>query len=152
MLAYEKQTIKSFAWEVFKSVIPAFAGFLFAYITFSKQFDANEKDRLNGDLNKLLDVNLRYPYVEDSSFIAWWGYHESSNSDSSLRYQAYCEYVFNFLQNNCEYFNYDKEKITGFVDMDDLVSQHKGWWNMPEQRDSESYPKRFRDFIERDFK
>ena len=144
--------IKSLGWDIFKSIIPAFIGFLLAYITFSKQFDANEKSRLNENLNKLLDVNLQYPFVEDDSFISWWANHKTSNTDSSLRYQAYCEYVFNFLQNTCEYFNYDKRKISDFVDISDLINQHKDWWNMPEQKDSESYPIRFRDFIRENFK
>lgn len=132
--------------------IPAFIGFLFAYISFSKQFDANEKGRLNDNLNKLLDINLLYPYVEDSVFISWWNSHKSSSSDSSLRYQAYCEYVFNFLQNTCEYFHYDKKKILEFVDMLDLVDQHRDWLNLPEQKNSGSYPKRFLDFIDENFK
>lgn len=148
----KKQTIKSFAWEISKLIIPAFMGFLFAYITFSKQFDASEQGRLNDNLNKLLDVNLQYPYVEDSTFISWWNNHKASNSDSSLRYQAYCEYVFNFLQNTCEYFNYNKRKILRFVDLKDFVDQHREWWNMTEKNSPESFPKQFQDFIRENFK
>ena len=147
-----KQMIKSFAWEILKLTIPAFVGFLFAYISFSKQYDANEQGRLNENLNKLLDVNLQYPYVEDSAFISWWDNHKTSNSDSALRYQAYCEYVFNFLQNTCEYFDYNKRRILRFVDMRDFVDQHRGWWKMTEQVSPESFPKRLREFIEENFK
>jgi hypothetical protein len=148
----KKQTIRTLGWEITKLIIPAFVGFLFAYISFSKQFDADEKARLNENLNKLLDVNLLYPYVEDSTFIALWNNHKNTNSDSSLRYQAYCEYVFNFLQNTCEYFNYDKRKILAFVDMQDFVDQHRGWWKMTVQDSPESFPKRLRDFIQEDFR
>jgi len=148
----KKQIVKSVGWEITKLIIPAFVGFLLAYITFSKQFDANEKSRLNDNLNKLLDVNLQFPFVEDSSFITSWVKNKNSNSDSSLRYQTYCEYVFNFLQNTCEYFGYDKNKIQDFVDVHDLIGQHKEWWNMPEQKNSDSYPKPFRDFINESYK
>ena len=134
-------------WEILKLIVPAFIGFLLAYITISKQYDANEKARLNDNLNKLLDISLQYPFVEDNSFIVWWNKHKDSNNDSSLRYQAYCEYVFNFLQNTGEYFNYDKRKIADFVDASDLIIQHKDWWMMPEQRNSQSYPDKFKDFV-----
>ena len=139
-----RQSIAHKFWGLAKLIIPGFVGFVLAYITFSKQFDANEKGRLNDSLNKLLDVNLQYPFVEDNSFIARWNKNRGSNSDSSLRYQAYCEYVFNFLQNTCEYFNYDKRKIADFVDINDLLAQHKDWWLMPEQKDSQSYPEKFK--------
>jgi len=55
--------------------------------------------------------------------------------------------VFNFLQNTGEYFNYDKRKIADFVDASDLIIQHKDWWMMPEQRNSQSYPDKFKDFV-----
>jgi len=147
-----KQRIKSIAWDLLKLTIPAFLGFLLAYISFSKQFDASEKGRLNDNLNKLLDIDMQYPYLEDSVFITWWNNHKNSNSDSSLRYQAYCEYVFNFLQNTCEYFDYDKRKIIEFVDISDLLNQHIDWLNLPEQKNSQSYPKRFLDFVNKNFK
>ena len=92
-----------------------------------------------------MDINLQYPYVEDSLFIARWNENKNSNNDSSLRYQAYCEYAFNFLQNVSEYFNYNKSKIQSFVDMKDLIDQHKDWINMPEQKGA--YPKEFFEFI-----
>jgi hypothetical protein len=143
----KNQPVKPFIWEILKLIIPAFIGFLLAYITFSKQYDANEKGRLNENLNKLLDKDFEYPFLEDSSFIAWWDKHKESNCDSSLRYQAYCAYVFNFLQNTCEYFDYNKRKITDFVDAEDLISQHKGWWMMPEQTNARSYPEKFKEFV-----
>ena len=143
----KKEPIKSIAWEILKLIIPASIGFLLAYITFSKQYDANEKGRLNENLNKLLDIDLQYTFVEDSAFIAWWDKHQGSNSDSSLKYQVYCEYVFNFLQNTGEYFNYNKRKIADFVDAEDLITQHKGWWMAPAQMNSHSYPDKFKEFI-----
>jgi len=146
-----KQKIRSIGWEISKLIVPAFVGFLFAYITFSKQYDANEKGRLNDNLNKLLDIDIQHPYVEDSSFIAWWSKNKNSNKDSALIYQTYCEYVFNFLQNTCEYFKYDKEKIDAFVDMGDLVRQHIDWFNSPEDKNSDSYPKRFIDFLRKNY-
>jgi hypothetical protein len=138
---------RSYLWDLTKLIISAFLGFLFAYITFSKGFDANEKGRLNDNLNKLLEVNLQYPFVEDSIFIAKWNVNEDIGNDSALRYETYCEYLFNFAQNLCEYFKYDKRKIEDFMNIDDLIAQHKGWWKRSDEKNYASFPKRFGDFI-----
>jgi len=143
----KKGKIRNIVWEITKLIIPAFVGFLFAYVTFSKEYDATEKDRLNNSLNKILDINLQYPFVEDSVFIAHWNLNKDSNSDSSLRYQTYCEYVFNFLQDACGYYKYNKKKIAAFIDLSDLILQHKEWWDLPEQQLSDAYPKEFKQFI-----
>ena len=141
-----------YGWDVVKLLLSAFLGFLFAYFTFSKQYDATEKGRLNEDLNKLLDVSLQYPYVEDSFFIARWARNDSVGNDNALRYETYCTYVFNYAQNLCEYFDYDERKIDGFVDITNLVDQHKMWWTRPDEKNYKSYPDKFRAFIDQIYK
>ena len=147
-----KSNFKDATWELTKIVVPVLLGFGLAYITFHKEFDATEKARLNDNLNKLLDVNLQYPFVDDSVYIARWNKDKDSNSDSSLRYQTYCEYVFNFLQDVCEYYNYDRKRIAKFVDIQDLIVNQKGWWFEPAQRNAEAYPDEFKEFIDGCFK
>ena len=147
-----KEIIKKVSWEIIKLIIPAFIGFFSAYTIFSKQYDIIESNRLNDNLNKILDINLQYPFVDDSSFIARWNKNKNSISDSSYRYQTYCEYVFNYLQDVCEYYKYEKDKIRKFVDIRDLILLHKGWWSLPEQNESETYPKKFKEFINGCFK
>ena len=61
----KKATIFNASWEIIKMILSASIGFLFAYMTFSKQYDATEKGRLNENLNKILDINLQYPFVDD---------------------------------------------------------------------------------------
>jgi|SRR5579871_5205041 len=148
----KKEKLKNASWEIIKLLLSSTLGFLFAYITFSKQYNATEKARLNDNLNKILDVNLQYPFVDDSAFIVKWNLNKYSNTDSSLRYQTYCEYVFDFLQNVCEYYKYDKKEIENFIDINDLIFQQKGWWDMPEQKNSQAYPEKFKKFINSYFK
>ena len=121
----KKQRIKIILWDFTKLILPAFVGFLFAYITFSKQYDASERSRFNENLNKILDVNLEYPYIDDNDFINRWSKTPNSHSDSSIRYQTYCIFVFNFLQDISEYYKYNKERVEQYVDIEDLILQHK---------------------------
>ena len=48
----------------------------------------------------------------------------------------------------CEYFKYNREDVSGFINVKDLIWKHKGWWNLPENNDPASYPKKFKDFID----
>jgi hypothetical protein len=133
--------------EVAKLLFSALIGCGFAYFTFSKQFDATEKARLNDGLNKILDINMEYPFLVDSNFVTRWNKDKTSTKDSSIRYQTYCDYVFNFLQDVCDYYGYNKKKIDNFLDVADLIGLQKEWWNLPEQRDSDTFPEEFRDFV-----
>lgn len=117
------------------------------YITFSKQYNSDEKFRLNENINKLLDIELQYPFLEDSTFISKWERNRNSNNDSALRYLTYCEYVFNTLQNVCDYYNYDLEKIDEFMDVNDLIIMHRAYWENPELQKTES--PEFRAFVNR---
>jgi hypothetical protein len=143
---------KDYPLELFKILLPALIGFGLGYLPFHQQYDATEKGKLNQDLNQLLAMNMQYSFVEDTAFIVRWDKHkistrDVSSRDSSLKYEAYCTYVFNLLQNTAEYFHYDKEKISGFVDYYDLIDQHKGWWLRPALKNPQSYPKEFTKFV-----
>jgi hypothetical protein len=138
--------------SIITSVITTITVTALGYYTFSKQFNADEKFRLNQNLNKLLDITLQYPFLEDSAFVAWWDKNKNSNNDSSLRYQTYCEYVFNFVDDVCDYYNYDRKEIDKFIDMDDLIVLHKSWWKLPEVQNTQSYDKRFKDLVEAVYK
>lgn len=132
------EKLKTISWEISKLIIPALIGFGFAYFTFYKQFNAEQIGRLDDNLNKILDVSLQYPYVNDTVFIARWNLHKDSNSDSALRYDAYCEYTFDCLDNIADYNNYDQSKVDEYVDANDLIIGQKGWWDEPANQKSYS--------------
>jgi hypothetical protein len=135
-------------WDTLKILLSSGIAVCITYLTFSKQYNANEEARLNDDLNKIFEMNLQYPYLEDSLFISRWDQRNYPDNDSSYRYQTYCEYVFNFSEKVCEYYNYNKSKIDKFIDLEDLLIDHKIWWNLPEQKNSNSYPERFKKFVD----
>src|SRR5688572_30036450 len=92
-----------FLKSTFKAIIPTIVGFLLAYITFSKQFYSNEKGRLDTEFNKIFDYYFQYPYLLDSGFISRVNQENYSHIDSLHRYIAYCTYIFNYVQRECEY-------------------------------------------------
>jgi hypothetical protein len=115
---------------------------------FNKNYDEAGLDRLNDNLNKIEDINLQYPFIEDTAFIARWDKNKNSNSDSALRYTTYCEYVSYFVQDLAEYFKYDNKKIEDFIDVKQLIKPHKGWWGLPNDTFHVApYPKTFNDLI-----
>lgn len=141
----KKHVFKDYFPELIKMLIPVIAGFILGYFTFHKQYDATEQGKLNQDLNQLLSMNMQYPFVEDTLFIARWDKRIVSSRDSSLKYDAYCIYVFNLIENTAEYFDYDKTKISTFLDVSELITTHKKWWSIP--KNNQSYPEKFRQFI-----
>lgn len=132
------EKLKTVSWNLSKLIIPALIGYAFAYFTFYKQFNAEQIGRLDDNLNKILDVSLQYPYVNDSVFISRWNLNKDSNSDSALRYNSYCEYTFDCLDNVADYFDYNLTKVNNYVDANDLIIQQKGWWDEKENQRSYS--------------
>ena len=142
-----KQKVRSFSRDAIIAIVTAVLTTAISYYMFWKQHNTDEKFRLNENLNKLLDIDLQYPFLEDSVFVARWKTNKKSNNDSALRYEYYCIYVFNFLQNVCEYYEYDKKRIDDFVDVDDLIGLHKSWWELPENQQSQGEDPRFKQFV-----
>lgn len=134
-------------WDLFKIVLPAVVGFALAYITFNKEYDATEKARLNDNMNKLLDVDLQYPFLEDSVYIAHWAANKNAHNDSALRYQTYCTYLFNTLEDVCEYYHYSKIRIDRYMDVSDLIEMHKAWWDAYTRQNTASYGPEFVSFV-----
>ena len=133
--------------DLIKLIIPTIVGFMLAYITFSKQYYSNEKARLDNEFNKVFDYLFQYPYLVDTNFVIRANRVNYPFVDSLNRYVFYCDYIFDYLQRECEYFNYNKKRIETDLDVADLITYHKIWWNLPEQKNSASYPDKFKKFV-----
>ena len=126
--------------------------FLLNQIPFWKQYNTDEKFRLNQNINKLLDIELQYPFLEDSAFRIWWSKNQDSNSDSAQRYKTYCIYLLNFVQDVCDYYNYNAKDINDYIDLPDLVEPAKEFWRSHDPENTNSYSKKFKDLIDKSLK
>jgi len=117
-------------------IISSAVSYLLALRTFDRQNFIEEKGRLDELENKITDINLQYPYLEDSSFIQRWNAGEIIKSDSSIRYLNYCNYIFNFAESALEFYKYDTVESEKHYDLKALVKPHCGWWKLPPIEDS----------------
>ena len=137
--------INDYLLESVKLILPVILGFVLGYFPIRQQYNATEQGKLNQDLNQLLVINMQYSFVEDPVFIDRLNRHRVLSRDSSLKYEAYCAYVFNLIENTAEYFSYNKAKISHFLDINDSITTHKEWWLKPENY--KSYPEEFKQFV-----
>lgn len=42
---------------------------------------------------------------------------------------------------------YNKGEIKKFIDIEELLEEHKSWWELLEQEDASAYPPAFRRFV-----
>ena len=106
-------------------------------------------EKLGDDLNRILELGIQYPYFENKSFTQNWLASKSSNDERYLRYDIYCNLIFNYLQNVWTHFEYDKTKIEEFVDIKTWIRIHKQNWLNPveENENIDGYDEKFRQFI-----
>ena len=117
---------------------------------FSLKKDKKERyERLNAELNKLIEIAIQYPYVESKRFTSKWGDNKDSDCEQYLRYDMFCNRLYNHLHNVCKHFNYNKRKIEDFVDIKSWIRLHRQNWLNPvdENENIDGYDKKFRDFI-----
>lgn len=119
-------------------------------VLFSVRKDKKERyERLNAELNKLIEIAIQYPYVESKRFTSKWSENKDSDDEKYLRYDMFCNRLYNHLHNVCIFFDYDKQKIEDFVDVKSWIRLHKQNWLNPvdENENIDGYDKQFRDFI-----
>jgi len=140
-------TIGTIIISVLSSVATATSTFFLVYkhILYKKE----KRKELTDELNKIIEIAITYPYVESNLFTAQWSEKKDSDDERYLRYDMYCNRLYNHLHNVCEFFKYDKQKIEGFVDIKSWIRLHKQNWLHPvdENENIDGYDKTFRDFI-----
>ncbi len=119
-------------------------------VVFSFKKDKKERyERLTAELNKIIEIAIQYPYVESKSFVSKWVENKNSDDEKYLRYDLFCNRLYNHLHNVCEHFNYNKHKIESFVDIKSWIRLHKQNWLYPvdENENIDGYDEEFRKFI-----
>jgi len=112
-------------------------------------YSKGKKEKLVDELNKILEIGIEYPYLETKSFACKWNEFKNSDEERYLRYDMYCNLLFNFIHHVCEYFSYNKEQIDGFIDMKTWLRTHKQNWLNPvdENENIDGYDEDFRKFV-----
>jgi len=107
-------------------------------------------DSLDNRLDSIIQIGIEYPYLEDKHFARRWCENKDNPDDRYMRYDNYCNIVFNFLHSVCEFYNYDRKKIEDYIDIRDWVRTHKDNWQNPvdEYENVDGYDDKFKKFID----
>lgn len=130
------------------SGIGAFIAGVSAYLSYRFNRD-NGKAELERELNRILEIGINYPRYEFPPFVNDWPNHRGKDDEEYLRYDIYCNMIFNFLHHVFEYYRGDKEKIEGYVDVKTWIRTHKQNWLQPadDSENIDGYDDGFRRFI-----
>ncbi len=107
------------------------------------------KAELEKELNRILEIGVQYPHFEYKPFTSDWLSHRGKDDEIYLRYDIYCNMIYNFLHHVFEYYDGDKRKIEGYVDVKSWIRLHKQNWQYPadDNENIDGYDEPFRQFI-----
>jgi hypothetical protein len=139
--------IETIIISIISSIATATSTFFLVYKHFL--YIKEKRKELTGELNKIIEIAIDYPYVESKSFTSKWDNNKDSDDERYLRYDMYCNRLYNHLHNVCDFFKYDKRKIEDFVDVKSWIRLHKQNWLHPvdENENIDGYDNTFRNFI-----
>lgn len=105
--------------------------------------------RLHDRLDKILEIGIQYPYVENPNFISKWVENRGGQDEKYLRYDMYCNLLFNYLVAVYDYYGGNKSKIEEFVDVRSWIRLHQLNWKNPvdPNENLDGYSLKFRNFI-----
>ena len=66
---------------------------------------ADGKAELEKELDRILEIGIQYPRFEYEPFTSDWVNHRGEDNDIYLRYDIYCNLLFNFLHHVFEYYD-----------------------------------------------
>ena len=112
-------------------------------------YKKDKEEKLLDELNRILEIAIEYPYLESQGFTSKWNEYRMSDDERYLRYDMYCNLLFNYLHHVFEHFDKNKEKVENFVDVKSRVRMHKQSWQNPmdESGNVDGYDEPFRNFI-----
>lgn len=113
-------------------------------------YKKEKKEGLGSELNRILEIAIEYPYLESKKFTYLWEENKDKSDERYLRYDVYCNRLYNYLHDVCEYFDYEKEQIEDFIDVKNWIRIHKMNWLNPigENENIDGYDEKFRKFID----
>ena len=134
------------------TALTAILGVILSTISLWQNFQLNKKQKESSfyeKLNRLLELAIQYPELESQSFIDKWLEMKEKNDASYMRYDIYCNLLFNFLSELYDFYNGDRAKIENFCDIKTWIRMHQLNWKYPidPNENIDGYTQKFRDFI-----
>lgn len=91
----------------------------------------SSKLELEKELHQIIKYSFDYPYLENEAFISKWNQNKNSDEERYLRYDIFCNLIFNYLEKLAKFHNYESKKIQNDVNARDWVRAHKDAWLNP---------------------
>lgn len=115
-----------------------------------RQYRKSQLQKLSEKLAKILEISVQYPYVENPGFTSQWENMKDSSDERYMRYDMYCNLLFNYWVDVYDYFGGNKKKIEEFVDIKNWIRLHRSNWQHPFVHDEniDAYSPKFRKFID----
>lgn len=107
---------------------------------------------LQKQLAALLEITIKYPYLEDKNFTETWNQWKANGcpyDERYLRYDQFANILFNYLETLYNENDKDKKKIENVLDVKSWIWLHKYIWKNPryEGENVNGYSDDFRSFI-----
>lgn len=110
---------------------------------------SNKKKVLEDQLDSILKIAIQHPYLESTLFTETWAANKNSTDEKYLRYDIYCNLVFNYMERLCNHYNYDEQKISNHINIKDWIRVHKQCWENPSTpyENADGYPEKLKSFL-----
>ena len=110
----------------------------------------NSLKSLNDQLDAILKIAIQYPCLENPNFCSTWNENKDLDKDDYLRYEMYCNLIFNYLERLCRYYKFDEKKINDHLNIKGWIIVHKDCWLNPTiLNENDGYDSRLKKLIEK---
>lgn len=108
-----------------------------------------KREYFQAKLARILELTIEYPYLEDPAFTQSWSEKKDSPDEKIMRYDQFCNLLYNFLEELYKYHKGKTEKIEQFVAVKAWVRLHRQNWEFPreEYENIDAYNTDFRAYI-----
>ncbi|MDL2228399.1 hypothetical protein LJC25_04285 [Bacteroidales bacterium OttesenSCG-928-K03] len=109
----------------------------------------NERNELDKRLDDILKIAIQYPYLESKAFTKQWDMYKGSDDIRYIRYDSFCNLIFNFIHKVYETYDKDKSQVENYIDVKNWIYLHENNWKNPidPHENIEGYDEEFRKFI-----
>jgi hypothetical protein len=137
--------ILDFCMTIISTVVASLVGATVAFAVSRSTIKAQVRQSLHDQVNRIVDLGITYPQLENSAFCQKW--NSDAISDEAMRYDNYCCQVFNMLESLWRFTKGNSSKMTEFVYFEELLFRHKRWWYTQIQN-RKGYQSGFHEFID----